>query len=160
MAILLQAGHAGRTSGSTGAPGEQQFNIDIVGRVSAKLRAKGYEVKTIDADPSDSEIAGDWDLFLTVHYDADVYNDSGGFTDYPEPSTDFVTETSQLMARQIAATFFSQTGIKSMPMRSNANTRYYYMWKRLSANTPCVIIECGVGWRNLKTMTHFILIEN
>ncbi len=27
--IILQAGHLGRTSGATGAPGEQEFNKDV-----------------------------------------------------------------------------------------------------------------------------------
>ncbi len=39
-----------------------------------------------------------------------------------------------------------QYGIKYVN-RSNANTRYYYMWQYLTSKTPCVIIECGVGWR-------------
>ena len=148
--IIIQAGHQGRTTGATGAPGEQAFNKDVSDRVASKLREKGFEVKRVSADPSNAEIAGDWDLFLSVHYDADVYNDHGGFVDYPEPSTDGATGQSQRIAREIASVFFDQTGIKNVPSRSNKNTRFYYMWSKISSKTPCVIIECGVGNRKPK----------
>lgn len=123
------------------------FNQDVANRVADRLRAAGVTVRRVAADPTDGEIAGDWDLFLTIHYDADVYNESGGFVDYPEPSTDPATVKSQAIAKVLEQTYFPATGIKNMPGRSNANTRYYYMWKRISDATPCVIIECGVGNR-------------
>lgn len=150
MRILIQAGHEGRTTGATGAPGEQAFNKDTANRVADALRAKGVEVKRVNADPTDAEIAGDWDLFLTIHYDADVYNADGGFVDFPEPSTDGATVKSQAIAKALTEEFFPTTGIRNVPSRSNANTRFYYMWKRISAKTPCVIIECGVGNRQPK----------
>jgi N-acetylmuramoyl-L-alanine amidase len=145
MKIIIQAGHEGRTTGATGAPGEQAFNKDVSNRVADKLRARGVEVRRVNADPTKAEIAGDWDLFLSIHYDADVYKVGGGFVDYPEPSTDGATEKSQAIARTLAEIYFQVTGIKNVPSRSNKNTRYYYMWKSISAKTPCVIIECGVG---------------
>lgn len=148
--ICIQAGHSGRTSGATGAPGEQSFNIDVASKVSSKLTAAGIEVHQVNADPYPSQIAGDWDLFLAIHYDADVYNDDGGFVDFPYPESDGATERSQYIAKILSQTYFPMTGIKNMPQRSNKNTRGYYMWSRLSAKTPCVIIECGVGNRRPK----------
>lgn len=143
--ILLQAGHAGRTSGATGSPNEMSFNIDIRDKVADALRLRGFTVNTVDADPTDSEIAGDWDLFLSIHYDADIYGSGGGFVDFPEPSTDGATQESQRIAYLIRQEYFGTTGIVSHPERSNPNTRYYYMWSKMSLKTPCVIIECGVG---------------
>jgi len=148
--IIIQAGHEGRTTGATGAPGEQNFNIDTANRVAYHLQAKGFEVKRVKADPTNDQIAGDWDLFLTIHYDADTYNDHGGFVDFPEPSTDGATTQSQKIAKALTEVYFPITGIKNMPSRSNKNTRFYYMWSRMSAKTPCVIIECGVGNRKPK----------
>src|SRR3990167_1290275 len=149
MKIVIQPGHVNTTTGATGAPGERDFNLDVANQVSSELRKRGFEIKQSDANADkDSQITGqDWDLFLAIHYDADVYNDSGGFVDFPEPSTDFATKESQRIAKAIESEYFFTTGIKNMPKRSNANTRYYYIWKALSKNTPCVIIECGVGWR-------------
>ena len=148
--ICLQAGHENAGSGkSKGAPGEVEFNIDVRNRVASMLRERGFEVATADANSDkDSKITKpDWDLFLAIHYDADVYNDSGGFVDYPEPSTDGATQESQRIAKVISDNYFRVTGIKNKPNRSNANTRFYYMWSSLSKNTPCALIECGVGWR-------------
>jgi N-acetylmuramoyl-L-alanine amidase len=143
--IILQAGHAGRTTGATGSPNEQSFNIDICNKVSEELLKRGISVKVVGADPKPEEIAGDWDLFLSVHYDADIYGKGGGFVDFPEPSTDGATKESQRIAYLIRQEYFGTTGIVNRPERSNLNTRYYYMWKFLSHKTPCVIIECGVG---------------
>lgn len=150
MRILIQAGHENRTSGATGAPGEQAFNKDVSDKVATQLRSLGVEVRRIDADPTATEVSGDWDLFLTIHYDADTYNADGGFVDFPEPSTDGATVKSQAIAKTLAEEYFKITGIRNVPSRSNANTRYYYMWKMISAKTPCVIIECGVGNRKPK----------
>lgn len=145
MKICIQAGHSGRTSGSTGAPNEMSFNIDISDKVAVELRSRGFEIRRVNADPKPEEIAGDWDLFLAIHYDADIYGTGGGFVDYPEPSTDGATAESQRIAYLLRQEYFGTTGIVSHPERSNVNTRYYYMWKQLSAKTPCVLIECGVG---------------
>lgn len=147
MKILIQAGHAGRTSGSTGAPGEQKWTMEIVPKIAQKLREHGAEVREVNADPTNEQIAGDWDLFLAVHYDADMYNDRGGFVDIPDASVDQAHEESARIAEEIKKTYFPTTGIPAHPERSNSNTKFYYMWKRLSAKTPCVIIEAGVGWR-------------
>jgi N-acetylmuramoyl-L-alanine amidase len=143
--ICIQAGHEGRTTGSTGAPNEQSFNVDVSNQVAEALKLRGFEVKRVNADPTDEEIAGDWDLFLAIHYDADTYKAGGGFVDYPEPSTDGATLESQRIAYLLRQEYFGTTGIVSHPERSNKNTRYYYMWSKLSAKTPCVLIECGVG---------------
>lgn len=147
MRILIQAGHKGRTSGSTGAPGEQRWTSEIVPKIATRLRDKGFEVSECNADPTDADISGDWDLFLSVHYDADVYNDRGGFIDIPDPSVDMAHTESMRIAGEIRKTYFPITGIPEKPQRSNANTKFYYMWKRMSAKTPCVILEAGVGWR-------------
>lgn len=147
MKLCIQAGHANITSGATGAPNEQSFNIDIANTVCGELRKRGFEVKQTDAnadkDPQVTSV--DWDLFLAIHYDADIYNTGGGFVDYPEPLTDGATVESQRIAYLLRQEYFGTTKIVSHPERSNANTRYYYMWKVLSVKTPCNLIECGVG---------------
>lgn len=143
--IILQAGHEGRTSGATGAPNEKGFNVDIANQVRDILVGKGFEVRRVNADPKSTETAGDWDLFLSIHYDADVYGTGGYFVDFPEPSTDGATQRSQEIAKTLSEEYGRVTAIVNHPERSNRNTRYYYMWKSLSSKTPCVIIECGVG---------------
>lgn len=133
--------------GSTGAPGEQNFTADIAERVKKLLIALGFEVYISDGNGNDdiNVTSKDWDLYLSIHYDADIYGTGGGFVDYPEPSTDGATKESQRITKVLAEEYFKITKVKNVPTRSNANTRYYYMWKYLSAKTPCALIECGVG---------------
>lgn len=142
--ICLQAGHEGRTSGGTGAPGEQELNIRIRNRLSEILISKGFSVQKVTADPATTEVNKDFDLFLALHGDANVYGTGGGFVDFPEPSTDGATAESQRIAKIITDEYFKHSEIVNHPERSNKNTRYYYMWSKLSAKTPCVIIEMGV----------------
>ena len=158
--INLQAGHQHAKNncdpalkGGTGAPGEAEFTVRVRDRLSQILLSKknadgsdAFTIQLVDATFNCNPEAPkqDYSLFLAIHYDADVYGKGGGFTDFPEPSTDFATKESQRIAKAIASEYFKHSGIEEIS-RSNANTRYYYMWKFLSANTPCVIIECGVG---------------
>lgn len=145
MRIILQAGHYGRTTGATGAPGEAAFNWDVANKVADVIRARGVEVRVVGADPKASDISGDWNLFLAIHYDADVYGTGGFFADFPEPSTDGSTKESQRICKILTNKYAEMTGIANFPGRSNKNTRFYYMWSQVSLKTPCVLIECGVG---------------
>lgn len=155
--VCLQAGHLNCQTNSivalrssTGAPGEMAFNEDMVNRVAEIFKTiPEISIVKTDANANDNNgiIGQDWDLFLAFHYDADIYNDSGGFIDFPEPSTDKATKESQRIAGVIGQVYFSKSGVKQVQKRSNANTRYYYMWKFLSALTPCVLLEFGVGAR-------------
>lgn len=151
--ICIQAGHINiqyncNTSmhGSTGAPGEQEANLRIANRTSEILRGKGFTVQQTDANANCDEAitSKDWDMFLSLHCDANYAgNEGGGFVDFPEPETDGATEESQRIAKAIESEYFDRTGIRNVPSRSNPNTRYYYMWRSLSLKTPCVLIEMG-----------------
>jgi N-acetylmuramoyl-L-alanine amidase len=151
--IVLQSGHQNiqfnsdeALHGSTGAPQEAGKNYKITSRTAEILRTKGFSVKQTDANAnSDPAITDkDWDLFLSVHCDADS-STNGGFTDYPEPSTDGATAESQRIAKSIASKFFPETGITERLDRrqKSVGVMYYYMWHDLSAKTPCVLIEMG-----------------
>lgn len=147
--ICLQAGHAGIYIGATGAAGERDWTTKITPMISNKLKAKGCEVYVTDGNgQKDSKVTStDWDYFLAIHYDADIYNDRGGFVDFPDASVDMVNSKSKALSKALSDHYFSTTNIPSKPNRSNANTKYYYMWSYLTAKTPCVLIECGVGNR-------------
>jgi len=144
--ICIQSGHWNTTSGQTGAPRELERTLAIGLRLVDLLRAAGAIVYHTDSHAdTNSDITGkDWDLFLSLHCDMDYAgNEGGGFIDFPEPSTDFATKESQRICKAIEAVYFKESGIRNVPSRSNANTRYYYMWKSLSANTPCALLEMG-----------------
>lgn len=153
--ICIQMGHVNikyncdtTLQSGTGAPNEATAMQRITNKLCEVLRTKGFNVTHTDANANcDKNITDkDFDLFLSIHWDANVYGTGGGFVDFPEPSTDDATLESQRIAKAIREEYFSgNTGIVNHPERSNANTRYYYMWQYLTAKTPCVILECGVG---------------
>jgi N-acetylmuramoyl-L-alanine amidase len=142
--ICLQSGHEGVTSGATGAPGEQELNVRIRNRLCQVLISKGFIVQLVNANPGNNEIKKDFDLFLALHGDANIYGTGGGLVDYPDPKVDQVTAESKRIKEAIESMYFDNSGIVNHPERSNANTKYYYMWSRLTAKTPCVIMEMGV----------------
>lgn len=152
MKICLQAGHDNIKNNcdvslrsGTGAGDEVAINRAVRNTVAELLTDRGISVRCVDAnyncDSTSTDI--DYDLFLSLHCDMDYANDGGsGFCDFPEPSTDGAKEESQRIAKTIESLFFPAVGI-NIKSRSNANTRYYYMWKFLSTKTPCVLIEMG-----------------
>lgn len=141
--ICIQSGHFNKGGG---APGELAGNKRIVDRLCAKLRELGsFEVYQTDYYAfNDTKVTTtDWDLFLSCHMDMDYPDDNGsGFADYPEPSTDGATKESQRICKVINDYYFPEVKI-NYKNRSNANTRYYYLWKYLTKPTPCVLIEMG-----------------
>lgn len=155
--IALQAGHQNirnncnlNLRGGTGAPGEAEWTPRMRDALSQKLIAKGFQLFLFDANANcDVEAQQDFDLFLAIHYDADIYSGAGGgLAGAPDPSVDAVNSRSQAIARTINNIYFSQSGIAYHPERINGNMTFYYMWQNLTAKTPCVLIECGTNNRD------------
>lgn len=69
--LVVQMGHAGRTTGATGAPGEQAYT-QAVGAECARLLAgrDGWQVRLIPADPSSAAYRGD--AFFAIHADGNT----------------------------------------------------------------------------------------
>lgn len=142
--ICLQAGHEGRTSGATGAPGEQELNVRIRNRLSEILIEKGFQVQLVNADPTKDEIRKDFDLFLALHGDANIYGTGGGCVGSGDKSVDLCWKESARIRDCIVSEYFDHSGIVNHPERVNKNMTMYYMWSSLSSKTPCVLIEMGV----------------
>ena len=145
--ICLQSGHEGVVSGATGAPGEQELNVRIRNRLSQILIDKGFVLQLVDANPPQSQINKDFDLFLALHGDADIYGTGGGvigyIADYIDSSPESNAESKRIK-EAIESEYFDRAGIVNHPERNNRNITEYYMWSRLSAKTPCVLLEMGV----------------
>ena len=140
--ILIQAGHQNTTTGATGALEEQANNIRIRDRLGQVLISKGFQVYLCDANFKDS--VNDYNLALALHCDMNYDGDEGGgFVDYPDPSVDSATVESKRIKEAIESLYFSESGIRNVPSRSNPNTKFYYWWSYLTAKTPCVILEMG-----------------
>lgn len=152
--ICLQAGHVNikfnsivALRGGTGAPGEAQFTQVIRDMVSDELRKRGFIVQGTDANANDDSAitSHDWDYFLAIHYDADVYGRGGGGMFAPAADVDYSNAKSVAIKNAIISKYFPVTGVADHQERENGNTSYYYMWQYLTANTPCGLIEAGVG---------------
>lgn len=159
--ICLQAGHQNTKNhcdpalrGSTGAPGEVEFTVKTRDRVKDFLLEKknadgtpAFQVQLVDATFSCDPKADDTDyaLFLSIHYEADVHGKDGGMISPPDPSVDVVYPESKRISDAIGSVYFPEAGIVNRPEWISNNMRFYYMWKFLSASTPCALIECGVG---------------
>lgn len=74
--VVVQRGHVPRTSGATGAPGEQQFAIDTAAKLKPILVGMGLNVRVIDADESASQYRGDF--FVAIHYDSSGSSSANG----------------------------------------------------------------------------------
>lgn len=142
--ICLQAGHENVTTGSTGAPGEQELNKRIRARLTQLLIERKFQVQLVDANPPASEISKDFHLFLSLHGDANIYGTGGGCIAAPDPAYDDNNAESVRIKNAIESEYFKHSEIVNHPERVNRNMTMYYMWSRLSSMTPCVIIEMGV----------------
>src|SRR6185436_82374 len=66
--LLVQMGHAGRTAGATGAPGEQELTVRRGQAAYARLHGRnGWSVVLLKADPPTSAYRGD--AFVAFHAD-------------------------------------------------------------------------------------------
>ena len=52
--VVVQRGHCFRTSGATGAPGEQEFTRQAADRAAAHIHAAGHRARIINADVPDA----------------------------------------------------------------------------------------------------------
>lgn len=151
--ICLQAGHQNTQDncninlrGSTGAPGEVEFTVRVRDRLSQILISKDFQVQLVDANFNcNPERAKDFDLFLAIHYEADVHGIGGGCVGSGDASVDDNWQESARIRDCIREEYFKNSGIDEHEEWINPNITHYYMWSVLSSKTPGVLIECGVG---------------
>ena len=140
--ICLQSGHKGRTTGATGTDGEQELNWRITLKLSEILQSKGFVIQIVGADPVDAELKSDFDLFLSLHGDMDTAK-QGGCIGSGDKSVDSSWKRSAEIRDAIESLYFKETGIINNPNKVTDNMTKYYMWSRLTAKTPCVLLEMG-----------------
>jgi N-acetylmuramoyl-L-alanine amidase len=147
--VAIQAGHEGRISGATGAPGEAIINVAVRNRLSQILIDKGFQLFLFNADPPQSQLNQDFDLFLALHCDANIYGTGGGVIACIAPPPIDSSESSHAESRRlrdvIGEEYFKHSEIVEHKERVNKNMTQYYMWAKLSAATHCVILEMGVA---------------
>lgn len=168
MRVLIQKSHYAsyRPNGWSGAPGEADYILELCGYIDAITRNTPIIVFWTDGDyggiTGDSdlyfsnrhpEFRDNYDAFIALHYDADVYRNvagdhlSGWFWDRALASLTGPRDDAlgQIWQRRYSL----MSGVPSFhPERRNANTRDYYAFRATSINTPGIIIELGIGAPN------------
>lgn len=142
VTVVIQLGHCYRKRGSTGAPGEQEFN-DSVGRLAAEaagyIRKAGHRAHIVLADDRTYPRG---DVFVAVHYDGSVNPQANGASvGYPD------TAGGAVAARWKAA--YRELGW-SRGFRGDNYTRalsgyYGYSRARAAGITARMVIEAGFG---------------
>jgi hypothetical protein len=142
--VLLQAGHH---PAAGGAPGEAAWTMRLATKVAALLR--GHLTCEIVGDyfgtPPPTETHQDWDLYLSLHYDA---HQPPGYTTGCSIAR-FEAELEHWEADRFVNLWLAKyppaTGIPLTLRRVGPNMTQYYGFRPLTAVTPGVIAEHGCG---------------
>jgi hypothetical protein len=155
--VLIQAGHSAQfppyRTGGGGAPGEAAWATDLAAVLAGRLRAAGVEVVCVGAWLVNGVVVmapalvtdEDYDLFLSLHYDANLgptYN-TGCFAD--RARFDPMGAESDRFIRIWERRYPAELGIPLHNERRNPNTWDYYAFRDTTANTKGAILEHGVG---------------
>lgn len=153
--VLIQAGH--HPDGG-GAPGEAAWTFKLASLLATRLAVDGIQ-STIVGDwyqkTPPPNVGEDYDLFVSLHYDAAIYSGKIGSVGYtPSRNTgcfadraaaDPMWQASDRAIRAWEAVYPAGTGIALHNERRNIRTSDYYGFHATSARTPGILIEHGVG---------------
>ncbi len=165
MKVLIQKSHhsALRDDGWSGAPGEAEWVGELCHEIDVLLAGSPIQAVWTDGDlgvvvgDNDTLIAArhpefkvDYDAFMSLHYDADLYQSpsgdhvSGWFWDRAVDSLSGPRDDA------LGAIFYKKyTALSGVPMfhmeRRNPNTFNYYAFRQTTVKTPGIIVEHGVG---------------
>lgn len=153
--VCLQAGHASafppNRTGGGGAPREAAWAADLTNRIADRLRARGIEVVCVGAwlvngvvVAAPKEAKDDYDLFVSSHYDADIYATRTGSI-AARAANDPMGAVADHFLTIWKYDYPTATGIPLHQERVNANMTDYYAFRDTSDKTPGVILEHGVG---------------
>jgi hypothetical protein len=154
--VLLQAGHSAQfppyRTGGGGAPGEAAWATDLAAMLVGRLRAAGVEVVCVGAWLVNGVVGSapasvtdeDYDLFLSLHYDAAIYAQNTGCI-VARAANDPVGYLADRFITIWKRRYPAATGIPLHQERVNPNMTDYYAFRDTTAQTPGVILEHGVG---------------
>jgi hypothetical protein len=154
--VLIQAGHSAQfppyRTGGGGAPGEAAWATDLAAVLAGRLRAAGVEVVCVGAWLVNGAVVKapalvtdeDYDLFLSLHYDAAIYAQNTGCI-VARAANDPVGALADRFITIWQRRYPAALGIPLHQERVNPNMTDYYAFRDTTARTPGVILEHGVG---------------
>ena len=148
--ITIDAGHGGTDPGAIGKQGtkEKEINLKVAEKVKELLLEKGARVtmtRTSDVDVCGSNATdaqelqarvdvaqnNDADLFVSLHCNASINRDVGGFSSYYFPKTEY----DKMAAEAIQGNITKKFGLDDLGVRQAS----FYVNKR--SNMPTVLVE-------------------
>lgn len=153
--VCIQAGHsqvyAPKRSGGGGAPGEAGWTTDLAQRIADRLTAHDVDVTLVGAwlvngvvVAAPKEALTNYDLFVSLHYDADIYATRTGCIAARAANDPMGAVADEFLAIW-KQDYPTATGIPLHQERVNANMTDYYAFRDTSDKTPGVILEHGIG---------------
>jgi N-acetylmuramoyl-L-alanine amidase len=145
--VGVVAGHWGNDSGAVCPDGvtEQQVNLEIATRVTARLRARGVWVDLLQE--FDSRLNGfRADVLVSIHADScdpiDADPPATGFKVARSQASQIPTITDKLVDC-LHAEYQKATGLDFHENSITNDMTYYHSFNELDPNTPAAIIETG-----------------
>lgn len=147
--VGLVAGHLDSDSGAVCPDGitEVQINLDIAGRVQAKLEQSGIHVDLLaEFDPRLDGYRAD--ALVSIHSDSCEYvNDLATGFKVTGSLESQVPEESNLLASCLIESYAKRTQMQYHAGSITFDMQYYHAYSEIAVDTPAAIIE--VGFMNL-----------
>ncbi|OGO04612.1 MAG: hypothetical protein A2Y73_03120 [Chloroflexi bacterium RBG_13_56_8] len=140
--VGLIAGHWQSDSGAVCPDGlqEVELNLAITRRVATILRQRGYRVEVL---PEYSPNLNDYRAMalLSIHCDSCIEELSGFKVARMTHSED--PQVEDALVQSLYQAYEQATGLKPHPNTITEDMRQYHALRRIAADTPGAIIECG-----------------
>ena len=139
--IIIQMGHVGRTSGSTGTYREQEFNKDLGYAINHILKDnKKLKYRLMGADDWLSSQPNKCTVFFSIHGDGSTNKQAAGF------SCGFKIDTNQDFKEKLAVSYGNLCKFTRRKDNYTSGLRLYYSWTptttrpaRVSAMYTCLL---------------------
>jgi hypothetical protein len=131
---------------STGASGERDFNYKVMEKLRDKLIAAGVQVYIHDATYKTEVYNRNYDLLVTLHYDAGGTEERCMIAAPKRGQTPpYLFEQAQVLSEKFAdiwrRVYPQVVGVPNRDNRITEGMTDHYLWDYVKEGTPCAIIE-------------------
>jgi N-acetylmuramoyl-L-alanine amidase len=134
--IIIQLGHVGRTTGATGAKGEQEFNKKVGAEMDKLLKNSNVKYRIMGADDWLKPKPNKALIFLALHADGSTNPSARGF------SMGFKKDSNEVFKELLAKNYAKLSGLKRRKDNYTTGMAKYYGWKNIDCKYTA-LIEAG-----------------